>query len=101
MPFSVRMVTKPFALSHRRMQFRPAQLTFKFKKFRLTGYISPPSSSACHWSKEFQVQEDFASLSGQYVGMDQFFGHTLKSLLGIGRRKVCRSANKLDARLFC
>eukprot|EP00752_Nemacystus_decipiens_P004406 g4025.t1 len=30
------------------------KLTFNFKQFRLTGYISPPSSSACHWSKEFQ-----------------------------------------------
>eukprot|EP00903_Cladosiphon_okamuranus_P019248 g17698.t1 len=31
-----------------------SKLTFNFKQFRLTGYISPPSSSACHWSKEFQ-----------------------------------------------
>lgn len=35
---------------------RPAmQLSFEFKQFRITGYLSPPSSTACHWSKEFQV----------------------------------------------
>ncbi|CAN0172584.1 unnamed protein product, partial [Laminaria digitata] len=30
------------------------KLTFDFKQFRITGYLSPPSSTACHWSKEFQ-----------------------------------------------
>ncbi|CAB1105355.1 unnamed protein product [Ectocarpus sp. CCAP 1310/34] len=29
-------------------------LAFNFKQFRITGYLSPPSSTACHWSKEFQ-----------------------------------------------
>lgn len=37
-----------------RLYYKP-QLTFDFMQFRLTGYLSPPSSSACHWSKEFQV----------------------------------------------
>ncbi|CAM9954672.1 unnamed protein product, partial [Discosporangium mesarthrocarpum] len=31
------------------------KLSFDFKQFHITGYLSPPSSSACHWSKEFQV----------------------------------------------
>ncbi|CAM9514075.1 unnamed protein product, partial [Ectocarpus sp. 13 AM-2016] len=31
------------------------KLAFNFKQFRITGYLSPPSSTACHWSKEFQL----------------------------------------------
>lgn len=86
------MATEPFTMSYRRAIFQPAQLTFNFKQFRLTGYISPPSSSACHWSKEFQVMLGFASLSGGR------FWTSLKSLFGIGHRKLVRCYSFLQCK---
>lgn len=47
------------------------QLVFNFKQFRITGYLSPPSSTACHWSKEFQV----TMLFGFDIVMDSWVEH--------------------------